>query len=974
MSPQILSTPPRKNKYISNHQSTGKWLQELSLDKAPLNDQQRNDLQSLILRYHDVFSKSDEDLGETHLMQHRIETGNAAPISQPPRRLAPHKRAIVREMIDQMLTNGVIEESSSPWSSPIVLVAKPDGSARMCIDYRKLNAVTKKCAFPLVRCDDALEALANTKYFSTMDMNSGYLQIPVHPEDIEKTSFSTPWGLYQYRRMPFGLVGAPATFQRLVNVVLRGLNFETCMAYLDDILVHGSTFEEHLQRLEQVLKRLRTANLKLKPRKCEFGRKECKFLGFIVNEHGIKVDELKVAPVKSWPRPTNVKEVQQFVGLATYYRKFIKNFAAICRPLHLLTRKDQPFEWSDQAENAFITLKRLLTSTDILAYPHFGPNAGPYVLDTDASNIQVGAVLSQLQNGQERVIAYASRCLTKSELNYCTTHKELLALITHLRKFRHYLLPAKFTIRTDHFSLKWIQSIKNPSGQLARWIEELSAFDYEIEHRPGLKHGNADSLSRRPTKDHQGCPTCDPKNTPPYEEIEPYPKEETLNEVSVNIVPNTLSLENIKREQYKDEDLRWIIDYLADEIKPTETETIDEQSRRTSLIKVFDSLLLRECVLQRKTKDLEGKDLIVPVIPAKLVPVVLKSLHDNPGMGHWSDKKMIDLVRKRYWWPKYTSDIHDWVKSCTTCSQCQPNRKATRAPLIPIQPTRPFEKVAMDIMGPIRCPTTHFRYILVITDMFTRWAEAVLLVDIEAKTVAQAVLDQWITRFGCPKVFHSDQGSNFMSELMTIFCQLLNIEQSRTTPYHPQGNGAVERINRTIKEVIRKYVDEDEPNWTEKLQLAMMAYRSSMHSATQMSPFKLLFGNEMRLPTDEFISQELIGQSDTIPQYVERLQTRLIELYEIANKRNDHSKLQMKEHHDKKSTKPQYKKGDLVWLNKPVPDAARAAKFSRPYEGPYMILEKLSPVTFKIKIMKIGSRKRPLTLLLPTWPQRPSGD
>ena len=451
----------------------------------------------LIRRNRGAFQLNEGDLGHTDLVSHEINTGSAAPVKAPPRRLAPHRREVVDQEVETMLDKGIIEPAYGPWASPVVLVRKKDGRVRFCVDYRRLNAVTVKDAYPLPRIDDSLDSMAGAVWFSTMDLASGYWQVEMRTEDREKTAFVTHRGMFQFRVMPFGLCNAPGTFERLMEIIMRGLQWRSCLVYLDDIIVFSATLAEHRERLEEVLQRLVGAGLKVKASKCQLVRRKVGFLGHQVDANGVGTDPRKVTAVSGWPTPRSVGEVRSFLGLCGYYRGFVDNFATLAKPLSELTEKNRRFRWDRACEEAFMTLKGKLVEAPILAYPRA---TGKLVLDTDASNLGLGAVLSQTQDGQERVLAYASRTLTKCERNYCVTRRELLAVVFGIKKFRHYLVGRPVHIRTDHAALKWLASFKEPEGQVARWLQLIETFDYTIEHRPGRDHGNADGLSRRPCR------------------------------------------------------------------------------------------------------------------------------------------------------------------------------------------------------------------------------------------------------------------------------------------------------------------------------------------------------------------------------------------------------------------------------------------------------------------------------------------
>ena len=461
-----------------------------------LSQDQREQFYALLSRYADVFASTSADLGRTSELGHQINTGNATPIRQAVRRIPPDRRKEVQRLLDDMLANKVIQPSKSPWASPIVLVRNKDNSLRFCVDYRKLNDVTFKDAYPLPRIDDTLNTLAGSKWFSTLDLLSGYWQVEVAEEDRAKTAFCTTEGLFEFRVMPFGLCNAPATFQRLMDLVLAGLQWSHCLVYLDDVIILGASFDEHLASLQLVFDRLQKAGLRLQPKKCHFLKHRVQYLGHIVSDEGVQVDPAKLDKVAAWPTPTSTKEVQQFLGLAGYYRRFIRDFAKIARPLHKLTEHKATFKWTRECQDSLEALKRKLVTSPVLTYPDYSK---PFILDTDASDTGIGAVLSQVDdNGDERVVAYASRLLSKPERRYCVTRRELLAVVAFTRHFRPFLLGRPFVLRTDHGSLTWLKNFKEPEGQMARWLERLQEFDFTIEHRQGKKHTNADSLSRFP--------------------------------------------------------------------------------------------------------------------------------------------------------------------------------------------------------------------------------------------------------------------------------------------------------------------------------------------------------------------------------------------------------------------------------------------------------------------------------------------
>ncbi|KAK3510443.1 hypothetical protein QTP70_006846 [Hemibagrus guttatus] len=464
----------------------------VSLDESPISESERAALSALLLEYSDIFSSSKQNSGRCTLVKHHIRTGEQTPIKQRAYRASPEKRAEIEKQVAGLLADGVIEESCSPWVSPVVLVKKKCGTWRFCVDYRRLNSVTIKDSHPLPRVDDTLDALAGAVWFSMLDFSNGYWQVEVAEDDREKTAFTTGQGLYQWRSMPMGLSNAPATFQRLMELVLRGLPWHICMVYLDDILIYSKTFEEHLSSLKEVFLRIQSAGLKLNPSKCHLARDHVVFLGHVVSRKGLQPDPKNTEKVLNWPIPRSPSEVRAFVGLCSYYRR-----SKLAAPLNQLVGKNVPFVWTAECDKSFNRLKSVLSSDPVVILPDFSV---AFKIYTDASNLAVGAVLAQDRDGLEHVVAYASRALNSTQKRWSTFDRELWAIVWAVREFKHYIGLASFTIITDHRPLLAIRrlSIDDPTGRRGRWILELDPLNWVIVHKDGKQHKNADALSRRP--------------------------------------------------------------------------------------------------------------------------------------------------------------------------------------------------------------------------------------------------------------------------------------------------------------------------------------------------------------------------------------------------------------------------------------------------------------------------------------------
>ena len=889
----------------------GDGMPDVDLAGANLSPSQKHDLNRLIWEFRDLFVSEGGCTGRTSVIKHTIRT-EGSPIRQPLRRIPFVLQDTVKTEIKKMLQQGVIRKSCSPWSSPVVMIKKKDGAWRFCIDFRKVNSVTHKDAYPLPRIDETLESLSGSQYFTTLDLASGYWQVEVSESDKEKTAFSTRDGHYEFNVMPFGLTNAPATFQRLMECVLAGLTFEQCLIYLDDIVVFSATFPQHLERLRTVFEHLAHAGLKLKPNKCHFARSEIRYLGHIVSRDGVKADPEKLRAITSYPIPRDVKELRQFLGLANYYRRFIEGYSVIAEPLHKHTRKSAAgYKWTDECGRAFLALQQRLVSPPILAYPQF---AHKFTLATDASDSALGGILSQVINGQERVISYWSRQLNKAELNYSTVEREALAVVAAVKEFYPYLYGRPFTLYTDHNPLTSLHGLKDTGGRLTRWLLYLQQFDMIVLYRPGRNNGNADGLSRRP---------------------EIY--REQVSEV-YGITCSVGDSEMLRQEQAKDAYTSEIIQKLQE----------GKHSAKLDDFLLEDGILVRQ--LKTSTCSNPYKQVVVPIA---LRQTILEQLHNNAG--HLGIHKTFEKVKERFFWPGYEQDVKDAVQQCDRCQRRNHPIPKHQAPIGTISSEYPFQKISWDIIGPLPATTRGHKYILVVTDLFSKWVEAFPLVKTDSLTLAKVLVEEVVCRYGVPQYLHSDQGTNLVSDVIQSLCILLGIQRTQTTAYHPQGNGQVERFNRTLEAMLSKVVTENQKDWDDHLQSVLFAYRTAIHESTGYTPFLVMFGHSPSLPVD-VMQGRVQHLKKKLPQYVQNVQRSLKDTFSSVRQHLDAAHQRQKLSADRSSTgESTFQVGDIVWLYIPAVKTGLSRKLSSLWRGPYTILDKVTAVNYKIQL--IGGTK-----------------
>ena len=962
----------------------------ISFEDSNITPDQKNRLIVFLAEHRNVFAKDMAELQATHLVKHHIDTGEHSPVASRPYRVSPAQKREIEKQVQQMLEHDVIKPSCSQWRSPVILVKKKNNTYRFAIDLRKLNSVSKPRFFPLPALEDALDILAGCKIFSTVDAFQGYWQIPLTEESQEKTTFTCHIGNFAFKRMCFGLQGAPATYQALMNHVLAGLTFQSCLVYVDDIIIMSKTFEEHLAHLRAVFERLKAANLKLKPGKCRFGKNKVEYLGHIISKEGLSVDPKKVQIIKDFPRPRTQTEVRSFLGCCNYYKKFCKNFAMIARPLNKLLMKDVSFAWTDETEDCFQNLKEILTTAPILAFPDFDRQ---FIVYTDASHTAIGYILGQRdERGKERVVAYGGRALRGAELRYTITEKETLALVEACKTYRPYLLNSKFLVYTDHTATKFLQNVRDPTGRLARWALTLQAFSYDIVHKPGRTHSNADTLSRVPWEQGNRDERAPPSHNPPTyqlvtvnttnidkgtntskqnEDIQEVPvttgKKETIvathkeerdllkdnqaNNPQVELwTPIVYSIdtadnEEIRTVQLADNFCASMLKYLEKGELPSEEKVARRLMRESQDFVVTHTGTLHHLYYPR-TKGVQAERVIRQlVVPEVLRNDILLAFHDSLLAGHFATERTYQAIRLRYYWPGMYTDIERYCRSCVPCQKAKRQIHVPKPELKPLPRGTLFSRWHVDLMGPLTTSTEGHQYILLFIEAFSRWPEIIPIKDSKAATIAKHLYEDIIVRFGAPDVLLSDRGSNFLSRVVQEVCKIFEITRVHTSAYHPQTNAACERTNSTLAQALRTLCEKKEKEWHKFLPGVAAALRTSPSTeSTQFTPFFLLYKQECRMPIDTALTQP----QDTNVSMENILKNAEI-TKQVAQESIKEAQQRYKKRYDEKCRRTTFAVGQKVMMKCSHNTPGITPKLQQKYQGPFYITSALDWDTFTLR-------------------------
>lgn len=840
-------------------------------------------------------------LGRTDKISMTIDTGDAIPFKKRQYHMSPYMLKVLNQELDEMLKLGVVEPSESSWNSPVLLVKKSSGEFRFCFDGRELNKITKPDSYPLPRVDRIMNYAGGAKFISTIDLRKAFWQIPLDPDSREKTAFSVPGrGLFHFTVVPFGLCNSAQKQQRLVDKLLGPKYEPHVFCYLDDIVIVSKSFEEHCRLLEEVREILKEANLTINLKKCKFFQTALTYLGFVIDRHGIRTDPEKVSAMINYPRPKNSTEVKRFVGLCSWYRRFIQNFSDLMSPINSLLKgrkKKQPIQWTPEAETAFIKIKSALVSAPILCSPDFSRS---FTIQSDASGVAIGGILTQEIEGIERVIAYASRSLSKSEKNFSTMERELLAIIFCIEKFRGYVEGTRFKVLTDHASLQWLNNFQNATGRLARWQVKLQQYSFDLIYKKGSSNIVPDFLSRTPPLD--------------TEISSVHSNDDHLEVLVIDIEPT-----------FSD---KW---YLGLRDKVQANPDLYPQ------FKVENNILYKYIPSRYSPQNdiLEWKF----VVPKSQRLQVIRSAHDPPHCAHFGFFKTLNRVQQYYYFPKMRGDVLKFVKSCKTCqSQKLPN--STRLGLMGAEkPAKfPFQIIAVDIMGPFPRSPRGFSYLLVVADWFSKYTLLCPMRDATANNVVKFLENQVFLIYGVPQFIICDNGSQFAGKTFKKLAETYQIQKIWFSPRYAAQCNFVERNNKTVGQAIRSYLDEHK-NWDRELSKIQFAINTAVHHSHGFSPAYLVFARHIpesgnfygNIKTTQGIELCPASREDYVNEF-----SNLSEVFNVVKEKLHKAYLRNSKSYNLRKREFIFNVGDKVWRrNRVLSDAV--TKFSAKLAPKYIL-------------------------------------
>ena len=980
------SIDPLKNYEIANNNEVGTYYNNTRaenvtqyLDTSQVPAFGKNKLLNLITQYQDVFCLPNEQLSTNNFYKQSIHLEDETQVYIPNYKQIHSQADEIKAQIQKLMSDDIIEPSISNFNSPILLVPKKSEDNtkkwRLVVDFRQLNKKILADKFPLPRIDSILDQLGRAKYFTTLDLMAGFHQIPLAEEARKYTAFSSPDGHFQYKRLPFGLNISPNSFQRMINIALAGLTPESAFVYIDDIVVVGCSIDHHLNNLEQIFQRLRHYNLKLNPQKCKFFRTEVTYLGHKITNNGIWPDDSKFQTIRDYPEPTNTDEVRRFVAFCNYYRKFVPNFAHIAKPLNNLLKKGTTFTWNEERRRSFLLLKRHLLSPRILQYPDFSKD---FILTTDASDVACGAILSQMYGTCDLPVAFASKTFTKGEKAKPVIEKELTAIHWAIDYFKPYLYGRRFKVRTDHRPLVYLFGMNKPTSKLTRMRLDLEEYDFDIEYLPGKANVGADALSRIPTKSEDLKSMILVVNTRSMTNKEkqnnnPRRSNETNNEIDHLIVwrtenpsevnkllkigcvvhhHNQLKI-NLYNHNYKKVlGIVTIPSTYNNESRTLEFALLEiakilKQYKRDKIALSEDDVFFNYYSLQALKEiaktAISSYQIIIYKPPRFIhkqeeIQEILTRHHMTPTGGHIGQHRLYLKLRELYKWKNMKNNISNFVRSCGKCKINKVRRHTKEATVVTTTPSKPFEVLSADTVGPFTKTNNGNRYILTIQCNLTKYIVLIPIPTKEAAVIAKALVENFILIYGNFMELRTDQGSEYKNEVLDQVCKLLEIKQTFSTAYHPESIGALERNHRCLNEYLRSFTNVHQSDWDDWVKFYSFTFNTSPHIEHKYSPYELVFGHKAILPQDLQVNTQRTEPIYNLEEYYNELKFRLQNSHRIA-----HQNLVNKKEHRQIILNSQInpinvKIGDQVYITN-----ENRRKLDPVYIGPFKIIQIQDP-------------------------------
>ena len=930
---------------------------KLKLDQNPLLEEgdRKQKLLNILLQHWDVFDYYNERIPSARTdVKHHIETGNTPPIKSKCRPLNPIIGEKVKERLDNLEHRGIIRKSSSPWASPILVVAKGDNDFRLVADYRRINESIMGNAWTIPNIETSMANLANQKFYSSLDLKEAFYGVELTKDSIPKSAIITPWGLYEYLRSNFGLKDAMNVYCRMISSVLNNMKSDEVINYVDDSIILGKDFDGHLRNLDKALGAFEKAGLILNIQKCKLVNQEAEFLGQVITPEGIKPIQRHINTILNIPNPKNLKELRSLLGKFNYYTKFIKDHQKIIAPLSELTKghsehpKNVPITLTPEALKAIDTMKNKLTNAPILGFPDFY-SGKPFIVTTDASFVGLAYIISQVQNGKERILGYGSRKLSEAESKYHINKLELLSVVSCLEKNKFLLYPKEFILRVDNKSLCYMKNLSPPGRLVERLLYILSNYSFTIEHKRSEEIPHVDYLSR------DGC-----TGNPTAEELQMENDTRDITISSIIIQQGNLNSIAWKEEQEKDEELKTVKQWIDNGNPPTRDELKTKSIKLQRLGKLFESIVIEphSGALAIKTAAFEHPEIdkFRIIVPEHLEQDVIRRFHKSPQEGHFATHITANKVLNHFW---ITTPIASVTRYITQCLECQLKKKSVihkikpqRSVMFTNKTNYPMALLYIDHYGKLPKSDRGNEYILTCRDNFTRFVWLIPVKDTKSDTVVQALEDNIFKYFGLVDAIISDNAKSFTSNVIKEICRKLNIDDKHTIPYCPNPNQS-ERVHKNLGEILRALISDNQASWDDYLAAITLAFNCAKSRATNFSPYYLMFLRSPRIELDILDNSRTPGQEED--EYINESLEKLKKVFDIVEKQiKKNLDYRIKEY---TLTKHNYDIGQHVLIFNPARKVGEASKLKRGWSLPFIITKKINDICFEMESLGWASPK-----------------